>query len=66
MAVFAFHPGAEQLVEMQSAKSVGLRLHYDGHRQSLHAIDVPARASALLTGFVQLCHGTQKTRTVQR
>lgn len=66
MAVFAFQPGAEQLVEMQSAKSVGLRLHYDGHRQSLHAIDVPARASALLTGFVQLCHGTQKTRTVQR
>lgn len=62
----AFLPGAEQLVEMQSAWSVGVRLRYDGHRQSLYAIDVPEQASALLDGFVQLCHGTQKTRTVQR
>ncbi|WP_223508840.1 MULTISPECIES: hypothetical protein [unclassified Pseudomonas] len=61
-----FPPGAEQLVEMQRAGSVGVRLRYDDQRQSMYAIDVPAQASALMAGFVKLCHGTQKARTVQR
>jgi len=65
-AMSDFLPGAVQLVEMQSARSVGVRLSYEGQRQSMYAIDVSAQASALMAGFVQLCHGTQKTRTVQR
>jgi len=65
-AMSDFLLGAEQLVEMQRARSVGVRLSYDGQRQSMYAIDVPAQASALMAGFVQLCHGTQKARTVQR
>lgn len=62
---FDFHPEADQLPEMLSAKSIGVRLHHASQRQSVHAIDIPARAGALMAGFVQLCHGTPKS-TVQR
>jgi len=65
-AMTDFSPLAEQLVEMQRARSVGVRLRYDNQRQSMYTIDVPAQASALMAGFVQLCHGTQQARTVRR
>lgn len=61
-----FLPGPSQLVEMQRARSVGVSLSYDGQRQSMFAIDVPAQAGALVAGFVQLCHGTPRAGVVQR
>ncbi|MBC2692714.1 MULTISPECIES: hypothetical protein [Pseudomonas] len=65
-AMSDFPPKAEQLVEMQRARSVGVRFRFDDQRQSMYAIDVPTQASALIGGFVQLCHGAQKGATVQR
>ncbi|MQT73324.1 hypothetical protein [Pseudomonas helleri] len=59
-------PRTAQLEGMQRARSIGVSLGYDGQRQSKYAIDVPAQAGALVAGFVELCHGTQMTRAVQR
>ena len=61
-----FQPEPAQLAEVLSARSVGVRLRYDDQRLSTYSIDVPAQASALMGGFVQLCHGSQKATTALR
>ncbi|GAB0080082.1 hypothetical protein I4I80_24135 [Pseudomonas syringae pv. tomato] len=52
-----FLPGADQLHKIVGAKSFVVRLHYVNNRQSDYAIDVPAKAGALMAGFVRICHG---------
>lgn len=58
-------PGSAQLEEIQRARSVGVSLGYDGQLQSKYEIDVPAKARALMGGFVQLCRGTQMAEAVR-
>lgn len=53
-----FQLGTAQLPVLLAAKSVGVRLEHDNQGQSVHAIDVPAKAGALMAGFVQICNGT--------
>jgi ATP-dependent protease ClpP protease subunit len=57
--IFAIHPGADQLPKILGANAMGVRLHHVNQRQSVHTIDVPAQASALMAGFVRICHGSQ-------